>query len=73
MALIRGFGSLTPCPVCLVPSDQLSNLSVTFPLRTKEDMKDQYERAQEHNVAEGDAILKAIGLRDVEVSFQDRT
>jgi hypothetical protein len=69
MALIRGFGSLTPCPVCLVPSGQLSNLSVSFPLRTTESMKDRYEQAQEHNVAEGDVILKMIGLRDVEVSF----
>ena len=69
MALIRGFGSLTPCPVCLVPSNHLSNLSMTFPLRTMESMKEQYEWAQEHNVAEGDAILKLIGLRDVEVGF----
>jgi hypothetical protein len=36
-------------------------------------MKDRYERAQEHNVTEGDAILKMIGLRDVEVSFYDCT
>jgi len=43
---------------------------MTFPLRTKQSMKEQYEQAQEHNVAEGDRILKAIGLRDVEVSFK---
>ena len=55
MALIRGIGSSTPCPVCLVPSNQLSNLSVSFPLRTKETMKERYERSQEHSAAEGDA------------------
>ena len=69
MTLIRGFGSLTPCPVCLVPSEQLANLSDAFPLRTTESMKDRYEQAQEHNVAEGDVILKTIGLRNVEASF----
>ena len=69
MTLIRGFGSLTLCPVCLVPSEQLSNLSVAFPLRTTENMKDRYAQAQMHNAAEGDVILKMIGLRNIEASF----
>jgi hypothetical protein len=42
---------------------------MSFPLRTKESMKERYERAQGHNAAEGDVILKMIGLRDVEVSI----
>ena len=67
MALIRGLNSHAPCPVCLVPGNQLADLSTAFELRTKEKMMDHYRRAQDVNVAQGDAILKAIGLRNVEV------
>ena len=67
MALIRGLNSHAPCPVCLVPGDQLTDLSTAFELRTKEKMMDHYQRAQGVNIAEGDAILKTVGLRNVEV------
>jgi hypothetical protein len=68
MALIRGINSLFPCPVCLVPGDKLSDLSVTFPLRTTEAMKAVYEEANNApNAAEKEAILKESGLRDVKV------
>jgi hypothetical protein len=68
MALIRGINSLFPCPVCLVPGDKLSDLSLTFPLRTREEMKAVYEEAKKApNAAEKEAILKESGLRDIKV------
>jgi hypothetical protein len=69
MALIRGFGSYAPCPVCLIPGDQLTNLSTNFPLRTKEQMIKYYQDAQDPdlNAVEKEQILKDIGLRNVEV------
>ena len=69
MVVIRGFGSYAPCPVCLIPGDQLANLSTIFPLRTKEQMIKYYKEAQDPdlNVAEKEQILKGIGLRSVEV------
>lgn len=37
MALIRGVKGLYPCPRCLVPHDQLSDLSQRFDPRTAAD------------------------------------
>jgi hypothetical protein len=63
MALIRGINSHFPCPVCLVPGEKLSDLSLTFPLRTTEEMKAVYEEANKlSSVAEKEAILKEFGL-----------
>lgn len=68
MALIRGINSHYPCPVCLVPADKLSDLSKTFKLRTTQDMKEVYEKAnQADSVASKESILKGSGLRDVKV------
>jgi len=68
MALIRGINSHYPCPVCLVPADKLSDLSKMFKLRTTQDMKEVYEKAnQADSVAGKEAILKGSGLRDVKV------
>jgi hypothetical protein len=69
MTLIRGINSRYPCPVCLVPAEDLSNLSNVYPLRTTEKMKEVYETAQRAGtMAEKDAVLKEYGLRDIEVS-----
>ena len=69
MALIRGTNSHYPCPVCLVPAEDLSNLSKVYPLRTTEKMKEVYETAQRaETMAEKEALLKDYGLRNVEVS-----
>jgi len=68
MALIRGINSHYPCPVCLVPAEDLSDLSKIYPLRTTEKMKEIYETAQKAGtMAAKDVILKEYGLRDVEV------
>lgn len=68
MALIRGLNSHFPCPVCLVPGDKLSDLSISHPLRTTETMRAVYETANEANTAaDKEAILKEYSLRGVEV------
>ncbi|KAI9464204.1 hypothetical protein HD554DRAFT_2026564 [Boletus coccyginus] len=74
MALIRGVKSKFPCPVCLVPREQLSKLAPTS--------TGQYERRTSNNVIqtlqtargqqranEKEAILMNQGLRDVDNSF----
>lgn len=68
MALIRGINSRYPCPVCLVPAEDLSNISKVYPLRTTEKMKEVYETAQmAETMAAKEAVLKDYGLRDIEV------
>jgi len=68
MALIRGINSHYPCPVCLVPAEDLSDLSKIYPLRTTEKMKEVYETAQgAETMAAKEVILKEYSLRDVEV------
>jgi len=68
MALIRGINSHFPCPVCLVPAEKLSDLSLSFQLRTTETMRAVYETANKaDSAAEKEAILKGYGLRDVKV------
>ncbi|KAF8971925.1 hypothetical protein BDZ97DRAFT_1901552 [Flammula alnicola] len=73
MALIRGIGSLFPCPVCLVPQDELSDLLKEFEPRTTTSMKKVYEEAQElgrlKRADAKEAKLKSHGLRDVENVF----
>ena len=69
MALIRGVNCLCPCPRCLVPRDQLSDLTsepheartqagTSIILREAEEMPTRKE-ASEH--------LKRYGLRNVDV------
>ena len=53
--------------MCLVPGDQLVNLSTDFPLRTSSEMEKIYQSTKDLNIGQTDEILKAFGLRDVEV------
>ncbi|KAF8887634.1 hypothetical protein CPB84DRAFT_1749688 [Gymnopilus junonius] len=71
MTLICGLGSNGPCPVCLVPPDELADLSKTFNLQTKENMMKIYKQAQELNATDKEELLKIYGLRDVENVFWD--
>lgn len=74
MALIRGVNSNFPCPVCLIPGDQLTDLSTNYTLRTTESMKKIYDDAQNLNATQRENLLKAHGLRDVSVcEFQHTT
>lgn len=71
MALIRGFGGKCPCPICLVPDTQLSNLSERFELRTTETMQALVVSANSQDkVADGEEILKAAGLRKIDVRVE---
>ncbi|RXW22756.1 hypothetical protein EST38_g3097 [Candolleomyces aberdarensis] len=70
MAAIRGMGSAYPCPVCLIPLEEFPGLSKKYPLRTSESMKKIYDDANnDRTVAEREALLKAVGLRNVENAF----
>jgi hypothetical protein len=66
MALVRGLNSNCPCPICLVPSTKLYDLSTTYPTRTVEDAKAFLELYLRDRVA-GEAILKEHGLRPIVV------
>jgi hypothetical protein len=68
MSLIRGHHSKCPCPVCIVPLDELHDLSKSFRLRSMQDAMaalDVYEESK----ARGEELLKALGLRPVKVSY----
>ena len=67
ISLIRGAKGKFPCPICLVPLEELSNLAKDFKLRTTQDMKEIYETAQTLNATSSEALLKVNGLCDVKV------
>lgn len=70
MALIRGLMGLYPCPICLVPKDNQSDLSLamTFALRTQSDSQDHVKDALKSTTVEAaEAILKKRSLRPVKV------
>jgi hypothetical protein len=66
MALIRGLRGLCPCPKCLVPKDQLSDLTVRHEARTGKGVHELV--GSDLAAGEKDELLKAQGLRDIEVS-----
>ena len=66
MALVRGVKCNFPCPVCLVPNEELSKGEV-YALRTTKTMKEIYHKAKEMLVKDRDDLLKDYGLRNVEV------
>jgi len=69
MALIRGVKANYPCPVCLVPKEELSNLSKTYELRTTAGMQGIWSAAQEMNATQREQHLREHGLRDVQVAI----
>ena len=69
MALIRGVMSNFPCPICLIPREQISNFPDPYPLRTRENVVATLEKARSQQSAEEkEAILAAEGLRNIDVS-----
>ncbi|KAG2091483.1 uncharacterized protein F5147DRAFT_822988 [Suillus discolor] len=62
MSLIRGRGGKCPCPVCLVPLAELHDLSKSYPIKTVEEAQEAL-RIYGCSKAEGEQILKALGLR----------
>jgi hypothetical protein len=67
MSLIRGAQCKCPCPVCLIPCEELSDLTKTHAIRSAKDAQaalDVYRQSK----SQGEALLKALGLRAVAVS-----
>jgi len=70
MSLTRGIKSLWPCPVCLVPHDDLLDALKTYPRRTSDQSQNILQVARGKQTAEErDDTLKQYGLRDVQVRF----
>jgi len=67
MALTRGTKSNFPCPVCLVPREEMCK-GVMYALRTTETMEGVYNEAKGMDtVGEAENLLKSFGLRGIEV------
>ncbi|KAF8876252.1 hypothetical protein BD779DRAFT_1677860 [Infundibulicybe gibba] len=71
MALIRGLRSLFPCPICLVPGDQLSNLRVQYRRRTAKGTRATLRAAAKLPGTAAEETLKQQGLRNVRNAFWD--
>jgi len=70
MALTHGVNAKAPCPVCLVPDDELSMLSETYTLRTTESMQEVWNFAWElPSRTARDNYLRQYGLREVRVNI----
>ena len=70
MALIRGVKSIAPCPRCLITHEDLWNPSLQALLRTSAGTQATFEEVKrEKLVGKKEEILKSVGLRDVEVSY----
>jgi hypothetical protein len=64
----RAFPANHPCTKCLVPIDELHNLSARYELRTQENMtrvRDQVKA--EPRVTYKESLLRAAGLHDIDV------
>ncbi|KAG1882178.1 hypothetical protein F4604DRAFT_1879586 [Suillus subluteus] len=64
MSLIRGQNCKCPCPVCLVPLEELHDLSKTFAFRSMQDTIDALN-VYKTSKGRGEALLKALGLRAI--------
>ncbi|KAH9959379.1 hypothetical protein BGW80DRAFT_1438935 [Lactifluus volemus] len=72
MSLIRGTTSKFPCPVCLVKSDELSNITGTkiWPHRTATQSQELVHQARSlKTAAQRDTFLSEHGLRSVDNVF----
>lgn len=68
MALVRGVASNKPCPICLVPKDEMWDTSKTHPLRTRKQTQQLVRQGRELNLTDREEFLRDYGLRDVDVS-----
>jgi hypothetical protein len=70
MSLTRGVMSLWPCPICLIPRDELWDTSKQYTRRISDTSRDIVLAAQEMDThEEQEELLKQHGLRNVTVSF----
>ncbi|KAG2348732.1 hypothetical protein BDR05DRAFT_972997 [Suillus weaverae] len=74
MALIRGLMGKFPCPICLVPHDELSNTLKVFPLHTCTGTKALLARARESTTLDArEQILSSQSLRDSSFGVMEHT
>ena len=69
MAQIRGGRGKRPCPICLVPKENLSDVSTTWPLKTVKHTKQIIDQANTLNTKEGEKLLSAFGIHNVDMSI----
>lgn len=68
MSLIRGVGSLSPCPRCLIQANQQGDPSAHAPAWTSAGTQATIQDARKQRFAKDkEEILKSAGLRDVDV------
>ena len=68
MSLICGANGLFPCPICLVPKDQLKMIWREFEKRTGAKAKELLVQSREAQTAKkSEEILKNWSLRDIDV------
>ncbi|KAG1804751.1 uncharacterized protein HD556DRAFT_1532868 [Suillus plorans] len=66
MSLTRGVMSLWPCPICLIPRDELWDTSQRYPRRITNTSREIVLAAREKDTYEElEELLKRYGLRDV--------
>lgn len=70
MALTRGVNALFPCPTCLVPKEEIPNLSIRHRLRLTQEMQTVWTEGLVMNATDRENHLQSYGLRDVQVMFQ---
>lgn len=71
MALIRGLRGKCACPKCLIPTDELSDLSKTFELRSSAKTIRILSEVKTMKGEEREAILKSMGLRNIQVRYSN--
>ncbi|KAI5987075.1 hypothetical protein EDD15DRAFT_2372818 [Pisolithus albus] len=70
MALVRGVKSNFPCPVCLIPRDDISKFPAQCELRTSAGVIKVLQEARSQETTEKrEQILMQQGLRDVDNAF----
>lgn len=69
MGLNRGYMCLKPCPICLVPHDQMHDLIKTWDLCSSKKTQQIINQARSLNYTEGEQLLKDNGIRDVDACF----
>jgi hypothetical protein len=67
MALTCGINHHFPCPVCLVPNAEQSDLDKTHPLQTAEGSKALIEESLALNASNQESLLKTQSLRPIMV------
>lgn len=67
MAMIQGTNSKFPCPMCLIPGSELSNMGASYQLHTTAEMSAVLASTEGMNTTDKEDVLKAYGLRDIKV------